>query len=198
MDDSTLLHHYLSLRDREAGKWNLSPASLYVELETRDYVNSSLDKRPGIRVLNIGIGTGDWDDFLGFWLDGAGTLMSVDIDERICNLYQYRQSREGHPNPAHVVCSDILSYTPEEQFDLVTIIGSTMKEIGDYESTLAQCSALLKPMGQLLYMDFCSYHPHQQFNESGLRFGLVTDDLRQYTRYERQSFYIMKALKQIG
>lgn len=37
MDDQNLLNFYLHMREKEAYQWNLSPASLYLELETRDF-----------------------------------------------------------------------------------------------------------------------------------------------------------------
>ncbi|WP_370636222.1 class I SAM-dependent methyltransferase [Cohnella sp. CFH 77786] len=87
-------------------------------------------------VCNIGIGTGDWDDFLGYELNGYGHLTSIDIDREICDLFQYRQLREGHNNPSEVVCCDFLSNSIDDKsFDLITIIGSTMNQIGNYGET---------------------------------------------------------------
>lgn len=44
-------------------------------------------------------------------LAGCGSLTSVDIKPGICELFAYRQRREGHPNPATVVCADIMADT---------------------------------------------------------------------------------------
>ena len=65
MNDQTLLNYYLSLREREAYKWNLSPKSLYLELETRDFFSRHYHPSSPVKACNVGIGVGEWDDFLG-------------------------------------------------------------------------------------------------------------------------------------
>lgn len=38
MTDQKLLQFYLNMREPEAYRWNMSPKSLYLELETRDFL----------------------------------------------------------------------------------------------------------------------------------------------------------------
>lgn len=84
-----------------------------------------------IQVCNIGIGTGDWDDYIGYWLKGRG------IDESICVIFEYRQQREQHPNPSKVLCKSIFdSDLPQEAFDIVPLIGSAINETGDFKKCL--------------------------------------------------------------
>src|SRR5690625_3111445 len=144
--DEKLFQYYLELRSPEAGEWNTSPQCIHTELVTRDYIRKSFEVTDGIRVCNVGIGTGDWDDYLGYWLKGNGSLTSIDIDEEICEIFRYRQEREGHPNPSKVVCKSIYDADlPSEKFDLVTTIGSTINEVGEFSKCLNACFKLLKP-----------------------------------------------------
>jgi ubiquinone/menaquinone biosynthesis C-methylase UbiE len=84
-------------------------------------------------------------------------------------VFKNRQKREGHPNPSLVVCENILETTlKEDQFDLVTIIGSTVKETEQYEKSIKKCFSLLNDNGHLMYMDFEKYHPSKGFEETVL------------------------------
>lgn len=54
MNDEKLLSYYLSLRDPEAGAWNLSPQNLYLEMMSRDFLKRNLELFDGIQICNIG------------------------------------------------------------------------------------------------------------------------------------------------
>jgi ubiquinone/menaquinone biosynthesis C-methylase UbiE len=160
--DQRLFEHYLALAGPEAGPWNRSPRSLYIEYWTRDFIAKRLEPFDGMRVCNVGIGTGGWDDFLGDWLNDKGRLTSVDIDPDICELFEYRQKREGHLNPSTVVCADILSDSlPAASFDVVTVIGSTVGESEDYDGCLDSCWRLVREGGHMMYMDFLRRPPER-------------------------------------
>jgi SAM-dependent methyltransferase len=150
MNDKDLFQHYVDLNSPEAAEWNLSPECLYLQFRMRAAVKAYLTPFAGIRVLNIGIGVGDWDDFLGYWTKGFGTTTSVDIDETQCDRLRYRQEREKHANPSEVACEDILKTTlPAASFDVVTAVGSTFDEVGDTPALFNVCMGLLKPGGLL-------------------------------------------------
>ncbi|MFD2117569.1 hypothetical protein ACFSTH_12890 [Paenibacillus yanchengensis] len=115
--DEKLFRYYLDLKSPEAGEWNSSPQCLYTEMVTRDYIRKSFAIFDGIKVCNVGIGAGDWDDYLGYWLKETGELTSIDIDSEICEMFEYRQQRERHPNPAKVICTNIFNFDePVETF----------------------------------------------------------------------------------
>lgn len=92
MMDEKLFRFYLELKSPEAGVWNTSPQCIHTELITRDYVRKSFVVTDGIQVCNVGIGTGDWDDYLGYWLKDKGNLTSIEIDKEICEIFSYRQA----------------------------------------------------------------------------------------------------------
>src|SRR5436190_1501967 len=105
--DVDLLGFYLNANAPEAGRWNGSPEALFLELAIRSEFRADIEKRSNTRVLNVGIGTGGWDDFLGYWLEDRGQLVSLDRDREVCALLRYRQRREGHPYPALVLRGDL-------------------------------------------------------------------------------------------
>lgn len=156
--DEKLFRYYLELKGSEAGEWNSSPPCLYTEVATREYVRRSFTLTEGLQVCNVGIGTGDWDDYLGYWLKGKGALTSIDLDQEICAIFAYRQNREGHPNPSKVLCKSIFdSDLPKGKFDIVTLIGSAINETGDFNRCLDSCFSLLKQGGYLMFMASLKY-----------------------------------------
>ncbi len=149
-NDKDLLQHYLDLNSPEAAEWNLSPECLYLQFRMRAAVRAYLTPFESIRVLNIGIGVGEWDDFLGYWAKDFGNLTSLDIDQAQCERLRHRQKREQHANPSEVVCEDILKTTlPRASFDVVTVVGSTFDEVRDTPALFNVCMELLKPDGLL-------------------------------------------------
>ncbi|NIA14173.1 MAG: methyltransferase domain-containing protein [Nitrospiraceae bacterium] len=150
MNDKDLLRHYLKMKGPDAARWNLSPECLYLEFRMRAAIKSYLVPFAGMGVLNVGIGVGEWDDFLGYWIKDFGSLTSVDIDKSICSLFRYRQRRERHANPSSVVCEDILkTELPRRSFDVVTVVGSTFEEVGETPALFSVCMDLLRPGGRL-------------------------------------------------
>ncbi|WP_289373688.1 class I SAM-dependent methyltransferase [Paenibacillus silvae] len=193
MKDQHLLNFYLHMREEEAYQWNLSPASLYLELETRDFLAKYFDVFNGLKALNIGIGVGEWDDYIGFLLNGSGSLTSIDIDPEICDIFKYRQQKEGHPNASTVICDDFLACKlPQGHYDLVTMIGSALQETGAYRRCFEKISEVLKPEAQFMYMDFDKYHKKEDLFEllSELKFELM--HIEQFNRFSNVGFYCMK------
>jgi ubiquinone/menaquinone biosynthesis C-methylase UbiE len=196
MTDKDLFNFYLQMKD-EGDPFNISPMNLYMELETRDFLDNEFVIFPEINVCNIGIGVGEWDDYLGYCLKGKGQHTSVDIDEGICERFAYRQMREKHPNPSKVICENILETTlPKASFDLITLIGSTVNEIGDYDETFKVIASLLKSGGELMYMDILQYkNTIDDFRAVGKKNGLEIIKTKNYSRYESIKFYNVKAKK---
>lgn len=193
MNDQKLLDFYLSMREPEAYQWNNSPRSLYVEFNTRDFLARNFEVFDGMNAINIGIGVGEWDDYLGYFLNGSGQLTSIDIDQNICDIFRYRQRREGHPNSSNVICEDFLtSMLQRMDYDLVTMIGSALQEIGTYREVFHKISNMLKPSGHLMYMDFEKYHNKEKLLEILRDLNMEIERIEEYNRYSSISFYCMK------
>ena len=137
----------------EPWKWMLSPERLFLDCWTRAFLRDVLSPEdlgtdgPAV-VCNVGIGSGEFDDWLGFWLEGHATLVSVDIDERQVRALTRRQADEHHPNPSHVVHADLLQ-AELGPFDLLTVVGSTLHETHAPAAALRCASAWVRPGGLL-------------------------------------------------
>ncbi|GIP18147.1 hypothetical protein J40TS1_37890 [Paenibacillus montaniterrae] len=193
MNDQKLLEFYLSMREPESYQWNISPRSLYLELETRDFFARHFEVFDGMNVINIGIGVGEWDDYLGYILNGLGRLTSIDIDQEICNIFRYRQRREGHPNSSNIICEDFLTCKLQKMdYDLVTMIGSALQEIGAYREVFEKISYILKPNGHLMYMDFDKYNNKDKLQAILHEVRLEVVEMEEFNRFSNSGFYCMK------
>ena len=102
-----------------------------------------------MRVCNVGIGVGLWDDWLGYVV--GDVITSVDRDRDICEVFELRQHRERHPHPARVICGDVLlGALAGESFDLITCTGSTLHESGAPDELRQVLTAALAPTGRLI------------------------------------------------
>lgn len=194
--DEKLFEYYLELKSPEAGLWNTSPQCIHTELITRDYIRSFFVVTNGIQVCNVGIGTGDWDDYLGYWINGKGSLTSIEIDQDICELFAYRQARERHPNPSKVICKSIFeTELHKEKFDIVTLIGSTINEIGDFQKCLDACFKLLKQGGYLMFMTHLKYSPKEMIEGYTRDSDYLLEKYDTYVDFPEYPFYICKIKK---
>lgn len=158
-DDARLLEHYLQ---RGHEPWNVSLEAAWLDFELRRHVSERVARwreRTGTtpRVLNVGIGVGLWDDWLGH--EVGAEITSIDIDCDICELFELRQRRERHPYPARVMCGDLDELARAgEQFDIITCIGSTLDESGAPQELRDAMRALLAPGGELLIGEVRAQH----------------------------------------
>src|SRR5688500_7403252 len=176
-DDELLLIHYLDRNAPDAKRWNLSPAALFLEANIRWFIGERVVRAQGTRALNVGIGVGEHDDWLGLHLEGWGSLTSLDIDDEVCRIFSLRQRKEGHPNASVVIHADNLDENLRlGPFDLVTVIGSTLQETGDPRKALRACQGLVAHDGAIFVSAFEPQMPLQQVRE--LLDGYSTGDVR--------------------
>lgn len=132
----------------DARRWNLSPECLYIDCFTRVFLRDHVDPRTIASACNIGIGVGEFDDWLGYWLQDHARLTSVDIDGAIVHAFRERQTREGHPNPSEAIHADLLR-AELGMFDLVTVVGSTVHETHAPARALRAAQRWVRPGGWL-------------------------------------------------
>lgn len=145
-DDARLLEYYVQ---RGHGPWNLSLDAAWLDYELRRYVTDRIPAGRSLRVCNVGIGVGLWDDWLGYVV--GDVITSVDRDREICDVFALRQRRERHPHPARVICADVLAGALAHQtFDVITCIGSTLHESGAPDGLRHMLTASLAPAGRLI------------------------------------------------
>lgn len=145
-----LLQTYSQMYAPEAGPWNLSVENKYLEYRFRDFFEKHFVVPKTAQVCNIGIGAGEWDIYLSYKLPN-GALTSVDMTEVCCRQLVERLICEGNPNKVTVVCADAMKLDFNEQFDILTMVGSTAIESGDGMALLAKVSRFVKDGGALYY-----------------------------------------------
>jgi protein-L-isoaspartate O-methyltransferase len=155
MTETELLAHYVA---RGGEPWNVSLEAAWLDYELRAWFRPRLPARWPCAVMNVGIGVGLWDDWLGHEL--GVPITSVDRDPEICRTFAERQRRERHPYPARVVCGDLCTgLSALSRFDAITIVGSTLAETGDRDQLERAARARLAPDGTLLVAEVGNHTP---------------------------------------
>jgi len=153
--ESELLAHYL---ERGGEPWNVSLEAAWLDYELRAWIRPRLPGGWPVRVCNLGIGVGLFDDWLGHEL--GAVITSVDRDPQICRTFAARQRRERHPFPARVRCGDACDgILGVACFDAITIVGSTLAETGDRAELERAAVAALVPGGTLLVAEVGNREP---------------------------------------
>ena len=150
-DKEFLLKSYGEEYGPDAGPWNTSVKSKYLEYMIAKFFEENITVGKGNSICNIGIGAGSWDRYLSYKLNG-GQLTSIDIDEECCRQLKLRLENEKNPNVVNVINSDVLLFDGlDNTFDIVTMVGSTRLESGLFEQILAKAISLVKPDGAFYY-----------------------------------------------
>ena len=170
-DRGFLLSTYGRMYGPEAGPWNLSVANRYLEYRFADFFEKHFAVIGGMEICNIGIGAGEWDRYLSYHIKG-GRLTSIDRLEICCCQLEKRLIWEGNPNPVRVICADALDLDFREEFDLVTMVGTTGQESGNSMALLEQATAFLKPGGQLYYQSLEAQEDPNSVLQTAFRMGL--------------------------
>lgn len=145
-----LLKTYSQVYGPDAGPWNLSVPNKYLEYRFADFFEKHFAVGHGQSICNIGIGAGEWDRYLSYQLKG-GTLTSVDKLDVACRQLEKRLIAEKNPNKVEVVCMDVMDWTPQRKFDVVTMVGSTAAESKLGLLILERTMELVKMGGTLYY-----------------------------------------------
>lgn len=145
-----LLQTYSQMYAPEAGPWNLSVENKYLEYRFRDFFEKHFDIPNNAQICNIGIGAGEWDIYLSYKLS-EGALTSIDMLEVCCHQLEERLICEGNPNKVTVICADAMTLDYKEQFDILTMVGTTAIESGDGMALLAKASSFIKDGGAIYY-----------------------------------------------
>lgn len=145
-----LLQTYSQMYAPEAGPWNLSVENKYLEYRFRDFFETHFNIPEDSQICNIGIGAGEWDTYLSYKLP-KGSLTSIDMEEVCCRQLEQRLICEGNPNKVTVIYADAMTLDFEEQFDVVTMVGSTAIESGDGLALLAKAISFVEDGGAIYY-----------------------------------------------
>lgn len=106
---------------------------------------------PGMRVLDIGSGTGDVCMLLSEMVDRAGNVMGVDLDADVVRFARERVAALGFRNITFIQC-EFSQYAPDAPFD--AIVGrSVLMYQPDPSATLAKAATHLRPGGAIAFME---------------------------------------------
>lgn len=164
-DKEFLLQSYGEEYGPDAGPWNTSVKSKYLEYKIAAFFEENFEICESAAICNIGIGLGSWDRYLSYKLNG-GKLVSIDIDEECCRQLELRLINEKNPNAVNVINSDVLLVDGlDNTFDIVTMVGSTRFESGLFEQILNKAIRLVKPGGAFYYQTLDKDEEKEYFEE---------------------------------
>lgn len=149
-DIEFVLQTYTQMYAPEAGPWNVSVPNKYLEYRFADFFERHFQVPEGGRICNIGIGAGEWDHYLSYQLN-HGSLTSIDLLESCCRQLELRFICEGNPNPFTILCADAMTLELIDQFDIVTMVGTTGIESKHALTLLTHAFHFLKKGGMFYY-----------------------------------------------
>lgn len=174
-----VLQTYAQMYAPEAGPWNLSVPNKYLEYRFADFFEQHFQVPEGAKICNIGIGAGEWDHYLSYQLK-HGSLTSIDRLEVCCRQLERRLICEENPNPVTVLCADAMTLDLTEQFDIVTMVGTTGFESKNSLALLTHAFRFVKKGGALYYQSMdqdenCSAVIQTAFGQ-GMTLGTFQED----------------------
>ena len=78
-------------------------------------------------------------------------LISIDIDSDITETFRLCLENEQNNRNIEIINKDLFDYSPVDKFDIITMIGSTVQEIGLYKETFNKVSSMLTERGEVFY-----------------------------------------------
>jgi cyclopropane-fatty-acyl-phospholipid synthase len=114
-----------------------------------DFALTSIEAKPGDRVLDIGGGWGAFTEFAGKKGVNVTSLTISRESEKFINALIARENL-----PCKVMYEHLHEHKPAELYDGIVILGVT-EHLPDYDASLAIYKRLLKPGGKV-YLDACA------------------------------------------
>lgn len=146
-----ILEYYSEFNNEECGKWNTSLKSKWYDYKITEYFEEKFNLKCAKAICNIGIGPGHWDRYLSYHMNDNCRLISVDIDTDITETFRLCLENEQNNRNIEIINIDIFEYNPKDKFDIVTMVGSTVQEIGYYNEIFKKATSLLNDSGELYY-----------------------------------------------
>lgn len=78
-------------------------------------------------------------------------LVSVDIDPDITETFRLCLENEQNKRKIEIINKDIFKYKPTIKFEIITMIGSAVQEIGFYKEIFHKAVSMLSDNGELFY-----------------------------------------------
>lgn len=116
----------------------------------KDYTGLKAILKDGLRVLDIGCGTGAITKDIAHQIAPSGFIIGIDNTEQFIN-----EGKEmfGDVKNLELLHKDILSFETKEKFDLI-ISARTLQWISTLGEVIDKIKSLLKPNGQVSILDY--------------------------------------------
>ena len=146
-----ILEYYSEFNNEECGRWNTSLKSKWYDYKITEYFEKYFNFRLAKSICNIGIGPGHWDRYLSYHMNDECKLISIDIDSDITETFRLCLENEQNNRNIEIINKDLFDYSTVDKFDIITMIGSTVQEIGLYKETFNKVSSMLTERGEVFY-----------------------------------------------
>jgi ubiquinone/menaquinone biosynthesis C-methylase UbiE len=124
------------------------PQGTAAVLDTRTVENANANilsvLQPGLSVLDVGCGSGTITKGIAKY---AGKVTGIDRSEELISLAKV------HPGNVTFLVGDIMDYSPDEKFDIITT-ARTLQWIANPGEVIKKMVALLNPGGMLCVLDY--------------------------------------------
>ncbi len=115
-----------------------------------DYKNLAPILKPGMKVLDVGCGTGAISKDIGAIVGVNGKVTGIDNTESF--ILSGRESYKDIKN-LELIHVDLFDFNPEEKFDLI-ISARVLQWLSNPKEALLKMKSLLKPNGQISILDY--------------------------------------------
>lgn len=116
----------------------------------KDYATLIPILKEGLRVLDVGCGTGAISNGIAKLIGPNGHVIGIDNTEKF--IVSGKESYSGTKNLQLVHC-DIFDYNTDEKFDLI-VSARTLQWLNNPKDAILKMKELLKPGGQLSILDY--------------------------------------------
>lgn len=183
-----ILEYYSEFNNEECGKWNTSLKSKWYDYKITEYFEENFNLKGAKFICNIGIGPGHWDRYLSYHMNEECRLISIDIDTDITETFRLCLENEQNNRNIEIINKDIFEYNPKDKFDIITMVGSTVHEIGYYNEIFKKTTALLNDNGELYYSSVTKEETKEQLIDALNNTGYIIAD---YQRLEKYSLVLI-------
>lgn len=178
-----ILEYYGEFYNEECGKWNTSLKSKWYDYKINEYFEENFKLKEAKNICNIGIGPGHWDRYLSYHMSNDCKLVSVDIDPDITETFRLCLENEQNKRNIEIVNNDIFKYNPTIKFDIVTMIGSAVEEIGFYKEIFKKATSMLSDNGELFYSCVTKEETKEKLVDALARTGAFVTDYQRLEKY---------------
>ncbi|MEM7473611.1 MAG: class I SAM-dependent methyltransferase [Planctomycetota bacterium] len=136
--------------DQWLGRFEVESREVF---SSREKILELCELRLGMRVADIGAGTGFYSRLFSSHVGDGGWVYAVDISGKFLKHINAQAQKEDISNLTSVFCTDNSCRLPPESVDLVFIC-DTYHHFEHPQATLASILSALKPGGMLVLIDF--------------------------------------------